>query len=35
MDQIYVVQDKGDWQALSNAVMNFWVPENVETFLTS
>ena len=35
MDWIYVVQDGGNWQAFANAVMNLWVPENVEVFLTS
>jgi len=35
MDWTCVVQDGGNWQAFANAVMNRWVPENVEIFLTS
>jgi hypothetical protein len=35
MDWICVAQDRGSWQVLSNAVMNLYVPENVEIFLTS
>ena len=28
MDWIDVTQDRGRWQALVNAAMNLWVPQN-------
>jgi hypothetical protein len=30
-----LAQDTGRWQALVNAVMNLWVPQNMGNFLTS
>ena len=35
LDWIDQAQDRNRWQALVNAVMNFWVLQNVGNFLTS
>jgi hypothetical protein len=35
MDWIDLTQDRGQWRALTNTVMNLWVPQNVEKFLGS
>ena len=35
MDWIDRAQDRDRWQALVNAVMNLWVPQNVGNFLTT
>jgi hypothetical protein len=35
MDWIDLVQDRDRWQTLVNAIMNLWIPQNVENFLTS
>jgi hypothetical protein len=34
MDWIDLVQNRDGWQALVNAVMNLWVPQNAADFLT-
>ena len=34
MDWIDSAQNRDRWQALVNAVMNIWVPYNVQNFLT-
>jgi hypothetical protein len=35
MEWIYLAQDKDQWKALVNMVMNIRVPENVRKFLSS
>jgi hypothetical protein len=35
MDWIHLAQDKDQWRALVNTVMNLCVPENVGKFLSS
>jgi hypothetical protein len=35
MDWIDLAQDRDQWTALVNVVMNLWVPENVGKFLSS
>jgi hypothetical protein len=35
MDWINLAQDRDKWQALVNAVMGHWVPQNAGNFLTS
>jgi hypothetical protein len=35
MDWIKLAQDRDRWWALVNAVMDLWIPENAENFLTS
>jgi hypothetical protein len=34
MDWINLAQDKGQWWALVNTVMSFWVPSNVGKFMS-
>jgi hypothetical protein len=35
VDRMYLAQDTDQWQALVNSVMNLWVPQKVDNFLTS
>jgi hypothetical protein len=35
MEWIDLAQDRDQWRALLNMVMNLWVPENVGKFLSS
>jgi hypothetical protein len=35
MDWIDMAQDRDQWRALVNTVMNLWVPENVGKFSSS
>jgi hypothetical protein len=35
MDWFDVAQNRDRWQALTNAVMYFWLPQNAGNFLTS
>ena len=35
MDWIYLAQYRDRWQALVDAVINFWFPNNAGNFLTS
>jgi hypothetical protein len=35
MDWIVLAQDRGQWRALDNTVINLWVPYNVGKFLNS
>jgi hypothetical protein len=32
---IHLAEDRGQWSALVNTVMNLWVPKNVGKFLSS
>ena len=34
MDWIELAEDRDRWRTLLNAVMNLWVPQNTENFLT-
>jgi hypothetical protein len=34
-DWIYLAQDRDNWKALVNMIMNLWVPYNVGNFMTS
>jgi hypothetical protein len=33
MNLIHLAQDRDQWRALVNTVMNLWVPQNVENLL--
>jgi hypothetical protein len=33
MDWMNVAQDRGQWQALVNTVINLWVPQRAKNFL--
>jgi hypothetical protein len=35
IDWIHLVQNRDQWTALENTVMNFWVPQNTGKFLGS
>jgi hypothetical protein len=35
MDSIYLAQDRDQWRALVDTVMNLWVPYNAGKFLNS
>jgi hypothetical protein len=35
MDSIDLAQNRDQWRALMNMVMNIWVPQNAEKFLSS
>jgi hypothetical protein len=35
VDRIHLAQDRDQWQALVNMVMNLWVPQKAGNFLTS
>ena len=32
---IYLAQDREEWQAVGNMVINFWIPQNMGSFLKS
>jgi hypothetical protein len=34
MDWIYLAQDKDQWKALVDTVLNLWVPQNAGKFLS-
>jgi hypothetical protein len=35
VEWIHLAQDRDQWQAFMNMVMNIWVPQKVESFFTS
>jgi hypothetical protein len=35
MDWIQLAQDRDQWRALVNTVMNLWIPQNAGKFLSS
>jgi hypothetical protein len=35
MDLMHLAQERKQWQAVVNTVMNLWIPKKVENFLTN